>query len=295
MPRMKTIYLLMLLGILPVWGEDWTTTDGKTYQGVKVLKVESDAVTILDKDGGGRIELAKLSPELQKKFQYDPVKAKAAANERAQEEADNAQALADEQDQAAALKRDKLIQEENDRQQTMREYAASHPEGYHSVMATYRQRPSFSRDGDTISATPVYSSRPQAAQRPGMTAEDLSWQRYWDKEKVVKKDDEANNYAHTSARVMQVLPDGFIGNFATRWGIYDPGFIKCDSSGMVDGQSWNGIIVPDKTFKYTNGFGELATIPAFTTDLRKKGSVAVQSNFIPPRRPVSSMMSVGGG
>ena len=77
-----SIILAFAVPLLPVFGEDWTTTDGKTYQGVKVVKIEADCVTILDSDGGARIELAKLPPDLQKRFNYDPDKAKAAAQKR---------------------------------------------------------------------------------------------------------------------------------------------------------------------------------------------------------------------
>jgi hypothetical protein len=59
--------------------DDWTTTDGKTYKDVTVVKVEDDAVTILDHDGGARIALSNLNSTLQAKFHYDPAKAKIAA------------------------------------------------------------------------------------------------------------------------------------------------------------------------------------------------------------------------
>lgn len=55
-----------------VRAEDWTTTDGKTYSEVTVIKSDSESVTILDKDGGARIPLFKLPPDLQKRFSYNP-------------------------------------------------------------------------------------------------------------------------------------------------------------------------------------------------------------------------------
>lgn len=72
--------------------EDWTTTDGKVYQNVSVIKVEPDAVTILHQDGGGLIPMTKLPPELQARFHYDPVAAKAAADARIQAAAELAEA-----------------------------------------------------------------------------------------------------------------------------------------------------------------------------------------------------------
>ena len=52
----------------PLRAEDWTTTDGKVYQNVSVIKVEPDAVTILHHDGGGLIPMTKLSPALRTRF-----------------------------------------------------------------------------------------------------------------------------------------------------------------------------------------------------------------------------------
>lgn len=78
--------LLLALGTLTAFAEDWTTTDGKKYENVTVIKIEDDAVTISYKDGGALVPLTKLPPELQRRFQYDPTKAKIASEKRAQEE-----------------------------------------------------------------------------------------------------------------------------------------------------------------------------------------------------------------
>ena len=95
----------LLLGIASLaHAEDWTTTDGKVYKNVKVMKLEPDAVTILDSDGGALVPLATLSPELQEKFQYDPAKAKVAAAARAQADSANPAALEAEKVHAAKLK-----------------------------------------------------------------------------------------------------------------------------------------------------------------------------------------------
>ncbi len=94
---------------LPAWAEDWTV-DGKTYESIKVVKVEDDAVTVLCKDGGALIPLSKLPPALQKRFSYDPVKAKAAEDARAALEEKNAQQLQAEIDQANKLKQQQAVQ-----------------------------------------------------------------------------------------------------------------------------------------------------------------------------------------
>jgi beta-glucanase (GH16 family) len=90
-----SVILLALVGV--ALAEDWTTTDGKTYKHVKVIKVEDDAVTILDEDGGALVPLNVLPPALQKQFNYDPAKAAAAAAQRQNADAAETQAVADAQ------------------------------------------------------------------------------------------------------------------------------------------------------------------------------------------------------
>jgi hypothetical protein len=101
--------LVMVLLALPLYAEDWKTTDGKVYQDVKVIKVEDDAVTVIFKDGGALIPLIKLTPDLQKKFAYDPVKAKVAADARAKADAENQKKLDAEKVLADKLKLQQAI------------------------------------------------------------------------------------------------------------------------------------------------------------------------------------------
>jgi hypothetical protein len=49
-----------------------TTIDGKTYKNVTNLKVDSDTVSFVCSTGGATIDLAILTPDLQRKFGYDP-------------------------------------------------------------------------------------------------------------------------------------------------------------------------------------------------------------------------------
>jgi hypothetical protein len=101
-----TLILAMLVLETPrlLWGEDWTTTEGKVYREVKVLKAEPDAVSILYRDGGALIPLAKLPLDLQKRFHYDPASARIAAEARAQADAQNAAALQAEKKLALKMK-----------------------------------------------------------------------------------------------------------------------------------------------------------------------------------------------
>lgn len=91
----------VLTSIAPVIAEDWTASNGKTYRDVKVIKVEDDAVTILDSDGGALVPLATLSPALQRQFNYDPEKARIAVERRQAEDAAEAQAVAQQKQEAA--------------------------------------------------------------------------------------------------------------------------------------------------------------------------------------------------
>jgi hypothetical protein len=95
---------VFLLGGVSLRAEDWTTIDGKVYPQIKIIKVESDAVTILYRDGGALIPLIMLPDDLQKKFHYNASLAKAAADAREQAYFENARALRAEYHQIMASK-----------------------------------------------------------------------------------------------------------------------------------------------------------------------------------------------
>ncbi len=88
---------------------DWTLPDGTTYTHVKVIKVEDDSVTILHRDGGARIALGRLPQNIRDNLGYDPAKARAASEVRAQEDAKSAALLQAENARALQLKKEKLI------------------------------------------------------------------------------------------------------------------------------------------------------------------------------------------
>ena len=102
----RAIFLIFALALssTSAFAEDWTTSDGTNYQNVRIIRVEDDAITIIYKDGGALIPLFKLPPALQKKFDYDPVKAKAAAEVRTKADIENAKALQAEIELADKLK-----------------------------------------------------------------------------------------------------------------------------------------------------------------------------------------------
>ena len=94
----------LLLTCFPIHAEDWTTTDGKTYKGVTVVKIEDDAVTVLDSEGGALVPLAVLPPALQQRFHYDPAKAAVASAKRQQDDQASQQAIADQKKAEQAAK-----------------------------------------------------------------------------------------------------------------------------------------------------------------------------------------------
>jgi hypothetical protein len=111
---MRFFLLIFALAFCPIstgFAEDWTTTDGTSYKEVKVIRVEDDAITILYRDGGALIPIFKLPPALQKRFDYDPVKAKAAAEARAKADAENAKELQAEIELAKKMKLDQQIKD----------------------------------------------------------------------------------------------------------------------------------------------------------------------------------------
>jgi hypothetical protein len=110
---MRSVLLALFLAFfsLPILAEDWTTTDGMSYQDVKVIRVEDDAVTIIYKDGGALIPLFKLPPKLQDRFNYDPAKAKTAAEARSKADAENAKALQAEIELTDRMKKEQAIKD----------------------------------------------------------------------------------------------------------------------------------------------------------------------------------------
>lgn len=116
----KVIFLIFALALCStnLFAEDWTTTDGTKYQNVEVIRVEDDAVTILYKDGGALVFLNKLPAALQQRFDYDPVKAKIAAEARTKADAENAKALQTEIELSNKMKREQAIKDATAKGQT---------------------------------------------------------------------------------------------------------------------------------------------------------------------------------
>jgi hypothetical protein len=69
------VFLTLGLGVSVGRAEDWVGIDGKTYSTVKVISHDDGFVTVLDSDGGAKIPLRTLSPQIRARFGYDPKKA----------------------------------------------------------------------------------------------------------------------------------------------------------------------------------------------------------------------------
>ena len=110
-PAIAATALFMALMYASVRAEDWTTSDGNIYQNVTVLRSEPDAVTILYRDGGALIPIASLPADLQKRFDYDPAKAKIAADARAKSDAESAKVLKIETAKGAKIQAAKTAKE----------------------------------------------------------------------------------------------------------------------------------------------------------------------------------------
>jgi len=77
------LILALAVILFPVSAEDWTVA-GKDYHNVVVGQIEADRVHITYDGGIGTVMLVDLTPELQKRFNYDPVAAaKATAEQQA--------------------------------------------------------------------------------------------------------------------------------------------------------------------------------------------------------------------
>jgi hypothetical protein len=102
---MRIALFLAWLGLflLPLRAEDWTTSTGKTYKDVQVLSHNAAYVTILYQDGGGRIPLSTLGPDLQKRFGYDPAQAPAIVAATKTADLQDKEALAKEKSRMQAL------------------------------------------------------------------------------------------------------------------------------------------------------------------------------------------------
>lgn len=71
------VIMLIIGGVYPLPATETPypeikTTTGAIYKNATVTKVEPDALTIVHSDGAAKIPFEQLSPELQKKYHYDP-------------------------------------------------------------------------------------------------------------------------------------------------------------------------------------------------------------------------------
>ena len=248
--------LALALMVIPVCAEDWNVK-GKDYHNVKVTDIADDSVAVIYDGGIGHFNLSDLSSDLQKRFNYDPIKAKQAIEEKARHEAQVAAEMLP------------ALQEAADYKAQRKEYDAEV-----ARIEDINQKNREYRDHGGAFAVTIYPI-PEFRFRPPVD--------------LTKPQD-------TSCRALQVLPDGFItSDLICKFGAYNLAFIKCNTTGMIDGQQWRGSMIPFNTYHYVNAAGSESTIACFTTDLSQTPSKPAPSNYVFSRPPVSSSMSVGGG
>jgi hypothetical protein len=97
---MKTGYILFLaiVALTAVRAEALTTRDGNVYHDYKVLSHDAGFLTILDREGGGKIPLSDLPDDLQKKYGYDKAQADAFVQATVQQDRKDRAALTTAQD-----------------------------------------------------------------------------------------------------------------------------------------------------------------------------------------------------
>src|SRR5438876_8647980 len=86
---MKALTFLILCFASIVLADDFKTINGQEYKNVTVSRVEPDGIVITFSGGIVKIPFTELSPEIQKKYGYDPK----AAEEFAEKSASAQQAL----------------------------------------------------------------------------------------------------------------------------------------------------------------------------------------------------------
>lgn len=144
---MKTSLLALLSGVLVATasagdladftGQPFklTTNFGDTYYNCRVVKVTPETVTIMHEQGVTKIGLDLLSPDLQKKFNYDPLKAREYARveqEKKDQEVARVRSLKEKRDReertmmaGLMAEEKKQLQEQADREQARRDAARS--------------------------------------------------------------------------------------------------------------------------------------------------------------------------
>jgi len=88
----------------------WTTSDGHTYRNVVIQKVEADCVTILDYDGGARIDISTLPVDIQNQLNYDPELAAEASAKRNQDDSASTAEMEKERVQGEQVAQSKLAE-----------------------------------------------------------------------------------------------------------------------------------------------------------------------------------------
>jgi hypothetical protein len=111
-----TLAILVALSASMTLADDFKTVDGKEYKNVKVGRVEPDGIVITFTGGIVKIPFAELSPEVQKKYGYDPQAAADFQKQAYEAGQQRAKEIAEIQEKNAAVRGEQFSVTQDDRQ-----------------------------------------------------------------------------------------------------------------------------------------------------------------------------------
>lgn len=221
--RFTVLFLWIISPMLLARAEDWQTTDGKTYKDIKVVKQDAVYVTILCADGGAKIEISNLPPDLQKKLNYDPLAAQA-----------QVATTKKEQDEITANKAATKILYDNE------------------LTAT----------GSILQVVPggiIVNIVTQSHKMHTVTTTEQVTQNI---------ETGVGNFSRGTSDVQETQTIYKDHSYPETTSLAKA-FIKCDTTGLVDDQHWEGHIWKIGTYSYETVAGSSATIGKFTNDIKE--------------------------
>lgn len=282
---MRIVCLFLCLSVA-VFGEDWTV-NGKDYHNVKVTSVADDSVAVTYDGGIGHFNLSDLTPELKKRFNYDPVKVASAIQKK-------------DEDQQAATQSYASVDEERDEIQSQEQAEIAQAAAVEAARETrIAQQSHYSSHGGTA-PVPVYSSAPS-----GLGTEEIEAQKEKQEEESKRVADQIyQNRMRVIAGIMPDLQKLFsneqIKNFTKAvtqnqicvgmpkvlvllaWG--NPDSDSTSTSG--DGDDWESL-----------DYGNFSSMVFLDGGIVKNiTQTQTSTSFMPaPPRAVDSLQAVGGG
>ncbi len=233
--KLFTFGVLIFCTSAVVWGENWTTVDGETYQDVEVVRHDAARILIKHKTGMSRIYFSKLPEKIQKRFSYNSQRARhlLTAEHDARIKEQRRRAVSEWLKNNSVCVRGKILQvlKEGILVQNLGvNFSYYKEEGlyYKRKVATGEPRPIYRKSEGLISNSPKLTGWSQSSK--------TVWR--W---------------------------KGEVGDWVQKFGHEKIAFVYCNSSDLVDDEEWSDIILPATSYSYTTITGAIKTVPAFTT------------------------------